>query len=196
MKNSSLKVLILAVLVITLTFSGMITKQMKDPQKNHYRTFKAGNQIWMTENLKFKVSGGCYWVGNDSILNAEMGMLYTWEAAIKADELIKGWRLPTKEDFQKLRDRYGNSDSVVYTNIVADSLNFPIIYSGARLSSGKYVAKGIVGNYWSSTPSAKDSTLSWSIAFMNNLKIISGHNYPKRNACSVRLIKDRRSGMY
>ncbi|MBE0655503.1 MAG: hypothetical protein IH594_17000 [Bacteroidales bacterium] len=80
---------------------------------------------------------------------------------------------------------------LAFNRIITNSEGFKIQAAGVRLASGKYAAKqyGNV-NYWSSTPADTSINLAYSVAFMNHIKIISPHNYPKNNASSVGLIKD------
>ena len=47
------------------------------------------------------------------------------------------------------------------------------------------------GNEYTSVKIRDNSTLVYLVAFMKHFKTVSSHNYPKYNACSVRLIKDK-----
>ena len=58
----------------------------------------------MTTNLELNIPGSyCY---NDTGENCERyGRLYTWESAKKGCSLLgDGWRLPGKEEWQRLAD--------------------------------------------------------------------------------------------
>ena len=75
--------------------------------------------------------------------------------------------------------------------MISEEFGFAPQWSGVRVASGQFRAMELkTVNYWSSTVSQQDTTLAWSVAIMSNLEIISPHNYPRVNACSVRLIKD------
>jgi uncharacterized protein (TIGR02145 family) len=145
----------------------------------------------MSENLSYDVGEGSYCYENDPTQCDEMGRLYTWTAALKASEEIQGWHLPSRREWQELIEFCGD-DSVAYFNITSDEIGFNPQWSGVRISTGTYKARGLGGvNYWSSSSPDTNPTLAFSVAVMSNLQIISPHNYPKDNACSVRLIRDR-----
>jgi uncharacterized protein (TIGR02145 family) len=162
-----------------------------DPQGNVYKITRIGDQEWMAENLLYDVGDGCYCYENDPALCDEMGRLYTWTAALKASDEIWGWHLPSREEWQELIGFCGD-DSTGYFNIISDEIGFNPQWSGVRVSTGVFKARGLGGvNYWSSSAPDTNPTLAFSVAIMGNLQIISPHNYPKHNACSVRLVRDR-----
>jgi uncharacterized protein (TIGR02145 family) len=176
-------------LLLLVFASCMDQKVFIDPQGNTYKAVKIGEQVWMAENLKYKVNEGSYCYDDDSSNCNEMGRLYTWQAALEAAEEIGGWHLPSKEEWNALL-KVSGEDSVGYISITSEKLGFNPLWAGVRVSYGEYKARGLGVNYWSSTPSDTDSTLSFSVAVMDNQKIISVHNYPQNNACSVRLVRD------
>lgn len=167
-----------------------------DPQGNRYEVVKIGDQEWMAENLKYNVGEGFYCYDNDSTQCVEMGGLYTWRAALNASEKIQGWHLPSKQEWQKLikfcGGQGGEKDSLAYFNLMSGKIGFNPQWSGVRISDGIFKAKEFKGvNYSSATPFDTNSALAYSVGILSKLKIVSPHNYPKINACSVSLVKDK-----
>jgi uncharacterized protein (TIGR02145 family) len=118
-----------------------------------------------------------------------MGRLYTWQAAKEAAQEIEDWHLPSKEEWNALLKVCGE-DSVGYVNITSEKLGFNPLWAGVMVSYVEFKARGLWANYWNSTPSDTNSTLSFSVAVMHNRRIVSVHNYPQNNARSVRLVRD------
>jgi uncharacterized protein (TIGR02145 family) len=165
-------------------------KKLSDTEGNVYETVRIGRQEWMAGNLQLDVGRGCYCYDDDPDLCDEMGRLYTWDAARRAAKEMGGWHLPSRVEWEELV-AYCGGDSVGYDNIVSDSIGFNPQWSGVRISKGTFKARELrTVNYWSSSTADTNSTLAYSVAIMSNLRIISPHNYPKDNACSVRLVKD------
>lgn len=163
---------------------------VSDSQGNVYATVKIGEQVWMTTNLSLDIGSGSYCYDDDSLLCGEMGRLYTWTAAVEAAKRIPGWHLPSRAEWDDLIS-YCGGDSIGYENIISEATGFNPQWAGVRISTGKFKAGEIQSvNYWSSSTADTNSTLAYSVAIMSNLEIISPHNYPKENACSVRLISD------
>ena len=165
---------------------------LSDPQGTAYRTVIIGGQTWMAENLRFDVGDGSYCYDDDPVKCNEMGRLYTWQAALRAAEEIDGWHLPSKQEWQELVDFCGEDSAAAYFSLISDTIGFNPEWSGVRVSTGVFKAAGLKSaNYWSSSLSDTSSTLAYSVAVMSGFQMISPHNYPIANACSVRLIRDR-----
>jgi uncharacterized protein (TIGR02145 family) len=113
-----------------------------------YGKVYTGNNVWMTENLAYQTSKGCWESGSSS----KYGYLYSWETA--KNVCPEGWHLPTKEDFEQLIkyngcNIYGFS-SCAY-NSLTGSFSIGFLLGGERTNEGDYKNFKSVGMYWSST---------------------------------------------
>ena len=109
--------LVLILLLVVVSCSDQMT--FTDSQGNAYTAVKIGGQVWMAENLNYKVAGDSYCYSDDPSSCDEMGRLYTWRAAKEAAEAIDGWHLPSKEEWKALLAICGE-DSVGFVNITSE----------------------------------------------------------------------------
>lgn len=84
MKQQNLIVVAIALIATMSIFTACDGGSFTDPRDGQtYKTVKIGDQVWMTDKLKYKSDGG-----------------YTWESALAV--CPEGWRLPTKSDFEPM----------------------------------------------------------------------------------------------
>ncbi|MBU1100113.1 MAG: hypothetical protein KKA84_06890 [Bacteroidetes bacterium] len=171
----------------SLTETGIIT----DAEDNSYNTVKIGDQWWMAENLKSKITSdgtnvsGVYIYNNDENFLNEYGRLYTWEAAQKP--FIEGWHLPSEAEWAILARTLGSDVAVKLK--VGGSSGFEAKFGGYRTYTGQYVEMGSWGGFWTSTVYTSDHSYIRYLFSFNN-------NFPDHEGCgniggnSVRLIKD------
>ena len=77
-----------------------------DPRDGQvYGVKKLGNLTWMKENLRFNVPDASWCYDKDDENCAELGRLYTFQAALKACPY--GWRLPSDNDWLDLEKALG-----------------------------------------------------------------------------------------
>ena len=115
-----------------------------------YKTIKIGNQVWMAENLAYKMDSGCWAYDNISDNVDKYGYLYDWDTAQKA--CPSGWHLPTKNEFETLWNYLGGESQAVYQTLLPcgrSGLDIP--WGGFRTENGKFKSKGEFAEYWSST---------------------------------------------
>jgi len=126
----------------------------RDGQK--YRTVKIGNQIWMAENLNYKI-GKCWAYDNGENNRQKYGLLYNWETAMEA--CPAGWHLSTRDDWEELiriaggikeagknlKSKTGWDDNGNGT----DKFGFSALPGGYRSTHGRFGQVGRYGRWWS-----------------------------------------------
>lgn len=128
-----------------------------DPRDGEtYKTVQIGNLLWFTENLRY-LGIEHYFPDRNSDNIHKYGCLYTWENAKAA--CPKGWRLPTKDEFNQLltvTEAY-----ISPPNLRAPSWRNGLNYSGFgalpagyKNTVGCFFGFGSDANFWSATPHA------------------------------------------
>jgi uncharacterized protein (TIGR02145 family) len=133
--QNKIVVVLIPVLLVWITFSGLQAQQVKDIEGNVYKTVVIGTQVWMAENLRTaKYSNGTAiphvtgdsdwatlttpaycWYNNDSSVNKTVyGALYNWFAVDTASNgnrnlCPKGWHVPTDDEWKILIDYLSNN---------------------------------------------------------------------------------------
>ena len=123
---------IIAVLLISLSFTAVKAQTVKDINGNVYKTVTIGTQTWMAENLKTTmytdgtaipfvadniawinhdsvaiITPAYYWYSNDSTYKNVYGALYNWYV-LKTNKLCPtGWHVPNDAEWQILTDYLG-----------------------------------------------------------------------------------------
>ena len=106
-----------------------VFKDSRDGQK--YKKVKIGKQVWMAENLNYKMEGSyCY--ENDETYCEKYGRLYEWDAAMKA--CPKGWHLPDKTEFEVLFDAVGGISTAA--KMLKSTDGWDLAVKGGRLVRG------------------------------------------------------------
>ena len=72
---------------------------------NTYGTVKIGDQIWMTENLRYALANESWDYNNDPTNTTFNGRLYSWSGAATAAPA--GWHLPTDDEWKTLETELG-----------------------------------------------------------------------------------------
>lgn len=152
----------------------------------NYKTIKIGQQIWMAENLNFKVKNS-WWYKNKKKNGKKFGRLYTWESAKKA--CPEGWHLPTDKEWKILLKNYGGKGKKAYKVLTfGGKENFAALHGGSRSTDGYFSGYCRRGEYWSSTK--YNSANARSYLFLINDKKLYRHYDKKTCAFSCRCIKD------
>jgi uncharacterized protein (TIGR02145 family) len=153
------------------------------------KTVKIGNQIWMNKNLA--IDDG----GDGITINKETGEhYYTWDAAKRVAEKIKGWHLPTIAEWDFLAANAGGRE-VCGNKLKAasgwdddgngtDDFGFSALPAGYY--SGSFYNLGSYANFWTATENG--SSLAYYRYFFTGTSMSSLNN--KYDQYSVRLVKD------
>jgi len=167
-----------------------------DRDDNRY-TIKAfsDNNLWMTTNLKLNIPYS-YCCDNSEENCERYGRLYSWEAAQKGCSLLgEGWRLPAKDEWQRLAGFYGGvaKDSVETRKRAYQSLlysgnsQFNAVLGGGRAPDGRYARLEAHGFYWEATEG--DSNTAWFANFAKGSQsLYHQSDGEKTRAFSVRCI--------
>ena len=154
------------------------------------KTVKIGDQIWMNKNLA--VDDG----GDGITINKETGEhYYTWDAAKRVAEKIKGWHLPTIAEWDFLAANAGGRE-VCGTKLKAasgwdddgngtDDFGFSALPAGNYYGSFNYL--GSNANFWTATE--YNSSGAYNRYFNTGASMYSYNDY-KYGQYSVRLVKD------
>jgi len=165
------KKLILIVLTIFITnlFSQKKGLYKDKRDDNTYSIVEIGNQVWMTENIRYKTKTSVYYK-NDSLKNKKDGRLYSFNEAYKA--CPSGWHLPNADEAISFEQ-----------NIFALELN----KAGFVNHKSKFKDKTKKGFYWTSTPTSVDKAYSYLYERSNIKKIEEWKDYKY----SVRCVADK-----
>lgn len=181
-----------------------VFKDSRDGQK--YKKVKIGKQVWMAENLNYKMEGSyCY--ENDETHCEKYGRLYEWDAAMKA--CPKGWHLPDKTEFEVLFDAVGGISTAAKMLKSADG--WDVVMKGGRFVTGggtdEYgfsalpaglktpVKKGgrfageTIGIMFQCSTENKNRSYNFTFAKGED-KVTVGDNGDKSSALSVRCVRD------
>jgi len=138
----------------------------RDGQK--YRKVAIGNQVWMGENLRFKIGDSkCY--GDDEAKCQQYGRLYNWnEAKMVCPD---GWHLPYKDELTELSTFLGSSagKKLKSKSGWSDNGNGTDEYGFSALPGGKFKGLdgfneiGSEGRWWSAAAYSSSKKFHWFI---------------------------------
>ena len=161
-----------------------------------YRTIKIGNQVWMAENLNFKIdSSYCY---NDSSKYCKKyGRLYSWAAAKRA--CPEGWHLPTIDEFETLFAAVGGQSTAGKKLKSAsgwkkdgngtDDYSFTALPAGGRSTNESFYGGDGGAYFWSSTEYGKNRSY---YIFLNYQDDEANEvDYYRDDGMSVRCVKGK-----
>jgi len=171
-----------------------------------YKTIKAGNQVWMAENLAYDAPGSKFY-DNKEENGKKYGRLYDWKTAKNA--CPPGWHLPSNEELdyyhlmssftkadwhipgKRLKAKSGwNSDNGKSGN-GTDKIGFAGLPGGYRLADGRFLNIGNNGNWWSSTENSSYAEAeAYTVRLSYNNNDFPCYYCKKDLLFSVRCVKD------
>lgn len=172
---------------ITPSFAQSEFGSFTDPRDGHvYRTAEIGNYVWMSDNLAYKASSGCYALNDADSNVVKYGYLYTFKVA--QNVCPQGWHLPTVMEAKSLYDYpYLFWTSFPEPNGYVEHSSFDVgevsgfelkSNSGSRDADGKYYTEDEY--FWTSTGYNNKAYLLIEKASVN-----------KQSALSVRCVKNK-----
>ena len=177
-----------------------------------YKTIKIGNQTWMAENLDVDTfrngdpipniktneawfnSGinsqpACCNYDNDLENRRKYGKLYNWYAVIDPRGLApKGYRLPSKNDFDELLLNFGGEGNKAFHALVEDNnIGFYALFGGWCNEGGYFECIELGGRYWSSS---EEGIGSYRMVVGRTFKDIKLNNTQRQMGFSVRCLQE------
>lgn len=155
------------------------------------KTVKIGDQIWMNNNLA--IDDG----GDGITINQETGEhYYTWDAAKRVSEKIKGWHLPTIAEWDFLAANAGGRE-VCGNKLKAvsgwdDDGNGTDDFGFSAFPAGYYSGSfyGVGSTAYFRTATENSSSYAYYRFFGTGASMDSNYSNKTYNAFSVRLVKD------
>jgi len=193
-----------------ISFSGKSGYFEDKRDGKRYSWVRIGAQIWMAENLNYKISDS--WCYDDKQINCDKyGRLYTWKGAKKACPV--GWYLPSDNDWKQMEmvlgmsqseadDRFGRGRSEAKkikstsgwdnNGIGTNSSGFNALPGGSRGSSGSFVSIDSCGYWWLSSEYSSPhlNTYAWSRYLNFDDDQVHRDSYNNAFGFSVRCLKD------
>jgi len=186
--------LMAAVLVVgtVAAQTGTLTDS-RDGQK--YKTVKIGNQVWMAENLRFKIGDSWCYENSDENCN-KYGRLYNWNMAKFA--CPKGGHLPSKNEWTELVTVVGFKTGGKELKSTSgwnengggtDEYGFSALPGGFRRAHGSFYHAGDYGYWWTATEHSGDYAYRRDMHYGHD-NVDENYNV-KGEGYSVRCVKDR-----
>ncbi|RYC52734.1 hypothetical protein DN53_00520 [Flagellimonas olearia] len=198
----------ISILLFACTGIAQSTGTFTDPRDGQtYTTISFKNAstgttyTWMAQNLNYKMPGS-YAYDDHEDNRKELGLLYTWESAIKACPC--DWHLATDTEWSLLVDQFGGTDkageALKSTNgwkeggNGTNSSGFNALPAGIRRNNG-YDVLGYFAFWWSSTPAGVNGKVwGWDISYggpdMSIKSKVFRYDVKTLGGLSVRCVRD------
>ncbi|WP_233246258.1 MULTISPECIES: fibrobacter succinogenes major paralogous domain-containing protein [unclassified Fibrobacter] len=167
-----------------------------DRDGQSYSVVDIAGQIWMAENLNYsgvEVASGSFCPEGDERNCSKYGRLYSWEAAKVA--CPAGWRLPTRENFEKLMATAGEKSGKALKASSGwfkkgngdDALGFRALPAGFK--SDKFDGIGGYAHLWSATADSQESAFAYYLYLDFSSSVARLSSFSAADGRSVRCVK-------
>ena len=190
------KLFLFAILLNTTFSFAQVNASFTDNRDGKvYKTVKIGNQIWITENLAYKSSSGCWAYDNNDSNAVKYGYLYDFETAKTV--CPAGWHLPTDAEWTTLLSYLGDNDGALKMKAKkgwnedgngTNTSGFSALPGGHLFNSNTFGDIGKNSYWWTSTE--EESSIGWTRSIDYNNNNITRDITSKTDGLSVRCIKD------
>ena len=189
---------------------------MDDRDGQTYKTVKIGDQVWMAENLNFKVDSSFCFKHSESLCD-KYGRFYRWAAAVDkpesecgygntcslTSEIIQGvcpsgWHLPNNTEWETLFATVGGGDTggkalKSTTDWIwstgTDEFGFSALPAGDRYADGTFFDnEGADAFFWSA--SERNGYSAYTMCLNFEFDFVGLASYGKSYGYSVRCVKD------
>ncbi|GBU22220.1 hypothetical protein R80B4_02126 [Fibrobacteres bacterium R8-0-B4] len=157
-----------------------------------YKTVNIGNQMWMAENIRFKVAGS--WCYSDC---RKYGRWYNLNMAKAV--CPKGWHLPSRDEWAELVTFVGSETAGKKLKSASgwnengngtDEFGFSALPGGDHsVANGRSFTVGYHGYWWTATEDSGGDD-AYSRHMFYNLDSVGGQYCYKDHGCSVRCVAD------
>jgi uncharacterized protein (TIGR02145 family) len=193
-----------------------------DFEGNIYSTVRIGDQVWMADNLMTEtfndgteipvitdafewselINPGFCWYNNDEALNRDTyGALYNYYSVISGKLCPEGWHVPSKDEWQHLRDILGDTltgggklkeaGTLHWKAPNTGAINntgFTALPAGIRYFEGTFNSVLSFTSFWSSTED--DINKGWYLSLYFSDAVAGMNKTSKKDGFSIRCIKD------
>jgi len=207
MKPTKLLTLVFSVLIAGMHVSAQEMGTFKDPRDGQeYKTVTyalgegslySSEITIMAENLNYEMEGS-YVYQDDEGYRDKLGLLYTWEAAMKG--CPDGWHLPSDDEWDQIINTLGGAQTAgkvmkskggwSYTGNGTNESGFNGLPGGYRDPDGVYHFVGDNGFWWSSTEMARSSQHAYKVGLDFHGDRVNRTDFNKGGAISCRCVLD------
>ena len=161
-----------------------------------YEVIAIDSLVWMANNLNYDIGEGSLCFDNDASNCSKYGRLYTYNGAMTACKEM-GWRLPSKTEWDALKDGFGSDQNAYHALIKGGKTGFNALLGGGyNFYDNEVENPETIGSYWSATEFINGENYAWKYAFRSKRSFMSRDLYVKKWAFSCRCVKPVSSNQF